>query len=465
MYTIMIMITRLVWQTLLLIGALWILDAAVDSFVFHQETFVQQIAHPSSQEVYLRVVGIGFLIALGYCRFLVYKTKQAEEALMKSQTSLAEAQRIAHLGSWEWNIQTDEVSRSVEACLILGLSPKDYTLSKKLINRYIQPEDRELIRTSRQKALTEGTPYSIDFRLLHPNGERKVVHTEAEVHHDKDGTPIRMVGTLHDITERVRAEEELQHHREELSHVSRVETMAEMAASVAHELNQPLTAILTNAQFLHRVLATDKRAKELDGALEDIIDNSKRAGEIIRRQRHFLSRGERERSPLDINELIRGLEIFTRADIQKNKVKLVLDLAADLAKTNGDRIQIEQVLLNLIRNGMESMQELDNEGRELVVKTSMSEPNVIMVGILDTGPPINDEVFEQLFEPFYSTKASGLGMGLSISRSLIESHGGRLWASRNEDQGITMCLTLPRKEGESSYWPRPTAADEPRALS
>ena len=369
-----------------------------------------------------------------------------EEALQITQKSLAEAQRIANVGSWEWNLDTDEWLRTDEVYRIYGFIPGDPEITHEMFCEGVHPDDRARREAVRQTALDGGEAYGLDYRIIRPSGEERTLHSEAELYRDETGSPIRMVGTIHDVTERVQAEEDLRRHREELSHVARVQTMAELATSLAHELNQPLTAILTNAQFLHRSLSADTRTEELDGALEDIVDSAKRAGDIIRRQHHFVSKGEREQSPLDINELIQGLEIFTRSDTQKNNVNVVFDLAADLAKTIGDRVQLEQVLLNLLRNSMEAMKDLDNEGSELVVKTSMSEPDVIMIAIRDGGPPLNDEVFEQLFQPFYSTKAGGLGMGLPISRSLIESHGGRLWATKNEDQGITMCLTLPCEE-------------------
>ncbi len=372
--------------------------------------------------------------------------EMTEEALQITQKSLGEAQRIANVGSWEWNVETDEWLWTDEVYRIFGFIPGDPEITHEIFCEGVHPDDRARRETVRQTALAGGEAYGLDYRIIRPSGEERTLHSEAEIYRDETGSPIRMVGTIHDVTERVQAEEELRRHREELSHVARVQTMAELATSLAHELNQPLTAILTNAQFLHRSLSTDKRTEELDGALEDIVDNAKRAGDIIRRQHHFVSKGEREKSSLDINELIQELEIFTRSDTQKNNVNVVFDLAADLAKTIGDRVQLEQVLLNLLRNSMEAMKDLDNEGSELVVKISMSEPDVIMIAIRDGGPPLNDEVFEQLFQPFYSTKAGGLGMGLPISRSLIESHGGRLWATKNEDQGITVCLTLPCEE-------------------
>ena len=313
--------------------------------------------------------------------------KLAEETLKITQKSLAEAQRIANVGSWEWNLGTDEWSRTDEVYRIYGFTPGDPEITHETFCEGVHPDDRERREEVRRKALAEDTAYGFDYRIIRPSGEERTLHSEAELYRDETGSPVRMVGTIHDVTERVQAEEELHRHREELSHVSRVQTMAELATSLAHELNQPLTAILTNAQFLHRSLSADKRTEELDGALEDIVDNAKRAGDIIRRQHHFVSKGERERSPLDVNELIQELEIFIRADTQKNNVNVVLDLATDLARTIGDRVQLEQVLLNLIRNSMEAMKEVDKEGRELVVKTSMGEPNVIMVAIRDVAPP------------------------------------------------------------------------------
>jgi len=228
-----------------------------------------------------------------------------------------------------------------------------------------------------------------------------------------------------------------------LAHVARVSAMGELAAAIAHELNQPLTAIRTNAQATRKMLARGgvDRA-ELDEALGDITSDAVRAGEIIRRLRDLLRKEDAERVPLDVNELIRGVEPFARADLLEHNAVLVMQLAARLPSVIGDRIQLQQVVLNLIRNASEAMR--DAAQREIVMSTASAGPETIEVTVRDHGSSLSDEEFGRMFQPFYTTKPSGLGIGLSLSRSIIEAHGGLLWATRNDvDTGITMHFTLP----------------------
>ncbi len=245
-------------------------------------------------------------------------------------------------------------------------------------------------------------------------------------------------------------EEELQRRRDELAHVSRVATMGGLGASIAHELNQPLTAILNCAGTTMRLLAAEEPdLEELDEAQQTIVESATRAGEIIRHQHDFLRRGELTKTPVAINELIRNITRVTRAEVLRNKIALLQDLAPDLPRIMGDPIQLEQVILNLIRNGVEAMADPAWGNRELLVQTAMSGPHWIVLKVRDTGPPIDDEAFAQMFTPFHTTKPEGLGMGLSISRTIVEAHGGRLRATRNPELGITIDLTLACEEESS----------------
>ena len=253
-----------------------------------------------------------------------------------------------------------------------------------------------------------------------------------------------------EITERKRAEEELQRRRDELAHMSRVVTMGELSTSIAHEINQPLTVILSTAGASRRLLAADEPDLEkLDEAQQDIVESATRAGKIIRHQFDFLHRGEVKKTAVAINQLIRNIEQVTRAEVHHNKIALLLDLAPDLPSIMGDPIQLEQVILNLIRNSLEAMEDPGWGNRELLVQTSLSGPHEIRLRVRDTGPPIDDETFAQMFTPFHSTKPEGLGMGLPISRTIAEAHGGHLGATRNADLGITIDLTLACEEASS----------------
>jgi signal transduction histidine kinase len=192
------------------------------------------------------------------------------------------------------------------------------------------------------------------------------------------------------------------------------------------------------------MLASGKLDKaELDEALADINADAGRAGEIIRRLRELLRKGDAEKLPLDVNEVVRSVEPLTKMDALHNDVSLVMDLAPDLPPTAGDRIQLQQVMLNLVRNGCDAMRDSARHGGRLTLHTALAQPGTIEITVEDTGPPLSDESFARMFRPFYTTKAGGLGVGLSISRSIVEAHGGLLWASRNPEQGLTLHLTLP----------------------
>ena len=330
----------------------------------------------------------------------------------------------------------------------------------------IHPEDKDRILGTFEE-FAQGR-FDHEYRIVRPDGSVRWIRDRGYPTRNENGNVLFMVGVARDITKRKRAEEalqqardqledrvkertrelstayeELRQRREELAHVSRVATMAELSSSLAHELNQPLTAILTNAQTLGRLQTGGKvDDEEFKEIVQDIVEDARRAGQIIRHQRDFLRRGDLEKRPLDLNEVIRGVQELARPD-----VRLVLDLVSDLPEVVGDRIQLEQVLLNLIRNGSDAMKNVAEDLRELVVKTSTSASE-ITVAVHDTGPPLEDEVFDQLFEPFYTTKPQGLGMGLSISRSIIEAPCGHLWATRHDKKGMTLSFTLPVSQGD-----------------
>lgn len=256
-----------------------------------------------------------------------------------------------------------------------------------------------------------------------------------------------------DITHRQQVEELLRQQTAELAHAARVTTLGELSAALAHELNQPLTAIAANAQAALRMLdAPAPDLREASEALQDVIRDTQRAGETIRRMRSLLWKGDLEKHPVDVNEAVRSIEVFAKADGLQSGISLRLDLAPELSRVLGDRIQLQQVLLNLIHNGLEAMRALAGP-RELVVQTSQSDAaDEVRVSVRDAGPPLAASVLQRMFEPFYTTKPGGLGMGLSISRSILEAHGGRLWAEPNPDQGITVRFTLPalKENGHAS---------------
>lgn len=237
--------------------------------------------------------------------------------------------------------------------------------------------------------------------------------------------------------------------RAELAHVARVSTLGEMASALAHELNQPLTAILSNAQTTRRLLSQDRVSpRRIDEALEDVVAGAERAREIIRRLRKLMRRGEVSREPLSVNDVLRDVEAFARASAKDKGVSLRLDLTEKLPSVDGDPIQLQQVTLNLVSNGAEAMASGGGDG-EIVISTYLDESGDVVTAVRDAGPPVEEKVVGQMFEPFFTTRGEGLGMGLAICRTIIEAHGGRLWAERNPDHGLTLRFTLPPRERRS----------------
>src|SRR5262249_21572053 len=256
------------------------------------------------------------------------------------------------------------------------------------------------------------------------------------------------ITTIRDITDRQRAQREAQEQRQLLTHLGRVAVLGELSGALAHELSQPLTAILSNAQAARRMLTRDPvNLREIDEILEDIASADRRAGEVIRRLRAMFRPGESNRQLLDLNEIARDVLDFARSDLLTRHVQVVTKLAPDLPKVRGDSVQVQQVLLNLIVNGCEAMIGNEPNDRALVIETSVVDHETVGISVLDNGSGIRADILDQLFEPFVTTKHQGLGLGLTICRSIATARGGQLWAGNNADRGPASRLLLPRNDG------------------
>ncbi len=305
-------------------------------------------------------------------------------------------------------------------------------------------------RDSAERALA-GETVTYEAELPFPDGQTRHIDFTYVPDVDENGDVRGFFALARDITERREAEQDARELRESLSHVTRVTMAGELAASIAHELNQPLTAILSNAQAALRFLPskTPANAQEVAEALADIAQDADRAGKVIRRLHRLLRRGDVKHEPLDLNEAIREVTTLARNEAMLREVAVELDLAEDLPLVSGDRIQVQQVVLNLVMNACEAMSGTDAGTRELAVETRRPAPGVVRVSIRDSGPGIDEGSIERIFEPFVTTKSGGMGMGLSISRSIVEAHGGELRASSNPDGGATFAFSLPVHQGES----------------
>jgi PAS domain S-box-containing protein len=405
-----------------------------------EERWIEHVCQPVQDETG------NFLGYRASNRDITHRKKIEEELEIKKQ-SLAEAQRIAHLGNWDWNIVTNELYWSDEIYRIFGLTPQEFGATYEAFLDTVHPEDRQLVESSVDAALKEDKPYSIDHRIVLPDGLERIVHEQAEVIRDEAGQAIQMTGTVHDITERKKAEEDRRQLREELTHVSRVTTIGTLAGALAHEINQPLTAIMSNAQAAKRFLDAEKpNLDELREIFSDIVDDTSRSSNVIHQLRDFMKKGEINAVPLNINETIQEVLNLIHRDAEHRNITIKLDTSESLPQVMGDKVQLQQVILNLVINGFDAMMYQDSGSRELTIRTEQDDDNHIHVAVKDTGMGIEEEKLEQIFEPFISTKLEGMGLGLSINRYIITAHNGRMWATNNPDHGATVHFTLPFKE-------------------
>jgi len=293
----------------------------------------------------------------------------------------------------------------------------------------------ELLRTGRW-----------DGELVHTarDGTQVIVASRWSLQRDKQGLPAAILETNNNITEQKRAEEALRQAQAELAHVTRVTTLGELAASIAHEVNQPLSGIITNSNACIRWLAGDSpNLDEAREAIRRILRDGNRASDVISRIRALVSKTDTEKSRLDVNAAIQEVAALAQGEVGRNKVALRTELAHDLPPVLGDRVQLQQVILNLVMNGVEAMASVADRPRELLIYSHQDGSDKILVAVRDSGTELHSENLDRFFEPFFSTKPKGMGMGLAISRSIIESHGGRLWAVPNDGPGVTFAFALP----------------------
>ena len=381
----------------------------------------------------------------------ITKRKQAEEQLRMSEATLREskeridlATKAAGLVVWTWNIPRDEVWLSNKDRALFGFSQGE-KLTAERIRSVVHPEDRQLVRELRENALRTGEEIETQYRVLLPDGKVRWVTRRGRVEFDADGKPFKERGVLMDITERRQAELEAERQRNELAHLSRVTTLGELSGSLAHELNLPLTAILSNAQAAQRILANgDADLGEVLEILNDIVSEDKRAGEVIRRLRLLLKKGEVQQHSLRINKVVRDVLKLIRSDLINQKVTVDIELARNLPTVTGDPIQLQQVLLNLVVNACDAMTACATPERRLLIRTGIENgSSAVIVSVTDRGGSIPEEKIEQIFEPFFTTKAKGMGLGLSVCRTIIAAHRGKLWATNNADRGATFHFSLP----------------------
>ncbi len=395
------------------------------------------------------VLGLVLLTSSVDRRFAAQILELQEEKLRRSEAYLAEAQRLTHTGSWAWRVAGgDALHLSGEWYRIYGFDPENGPPTFEERRQRTHPEDRAKWQGAIDQAIAEKSEYKAEFRILLPDGSVKHIHTVGHPVLNASGDLVQFVGSSTDITERKHAEEALRQAQTDLAHASRVTTMGELTASLAHEVNQPIAAAVTDANTCLRWLARDQPdLEEAREAAARVVKDATRAAEIIARVRMVFKKGVAQRELVDVNELIREMIILLRNEISRQSIAVRTQLAEALPRIMADRVQLQQVMMNLVMNSIDAMKDVDGP-RSLTINSRSAESEQVMVSVSDTGVGLPSQQAEQIFNAFFSTKAHGTGMGLRISRSIVESHGGRLWAADNSPRGASFHLTLPTKVEE-----------------
>jgi PAS domain S-box-containing protein len=379
--------------------------------------------------------------------------KRAEDALRRSEAYLAEAQRLSLTGSFGWRVASGDMVWSEETYQIFELERSVGPTIDLLLQR-VHPDDRQLVRQEVDRVAEGNHDLDIELRLLMPNGRVKDLHVRSHRVEGESGDE-EVVGAVMDITATKDAQRKLHAAQAELAHVNRVTTMGQLAASIAHEIKQPITAVVTNASAgLLWLAAQPPELGEVRDAFDRVIDAGNRAGQVIGQVRALIKKDPPAKDDLDLNEAILEVIALTHGEMVKNGVSLHTQLAAGLPLVQGDRVQMRQVILNLIINAVEAMSGVSKGPRELLISSRKDASSRVLVAVQDSGPGLTAEGFDRLFDPFYTTKPEGMGMGLSICRSIVEAHGGRVWASRADAHGISVQFSLPvgaesRNEGSA----------------
>jgi len=372
--------------------------------------------------------------------------KRAERALRRSEAFLAEGQHLGQIGSFSWRVPTDEITWSVELYRIYKLEI-GVPVTLELIRTRVHPEDVSLIEKMKMVDLARegGHDFEWHYRLLMPDDSIKYLHAVAHATRDQDGQ-LEYIATVQDVTARRLTEEARDKARSELAHVARVMSLGALAASIAHEINQPLSGIVTNANTCLRMLAADP--PNVEGARETArrtMRDGNRATDVITRLRGLYSKKDPLPESMDLNEATREVIALSLSQLQRNQVILRQELADDLPLVTGDRVQLQQVILNLIGNATEAMSAVDDRPRELLIRTERDEDDRVRLTVKDVGVGFAPYAADRLFESFYTTKTDGMGIGLSVSRSIIDAHQGHLWAALNDGPGCTFSFAIPRR--------------------
>ena len=373
----------------------------------------------------------------------VTQRREAEEAVRRSEAYLQEAQRLGHIGSWSRDNASGVISASPELIRIFGRDAEKENLTQEIMFGSIHPDERSAIVEVIERGRSEKTDIEADYRIVLPDGTIRYVHAVSHPVLGEGGALVENIGTIMDVTERRQAEEKLRQADADLARVSRITIMGELTASLAHEVNQPITAAVANANACLRWLASDTpNLEEAREAAMAIISDGTRAAEIISRTRRLFEKGASQRETIDLDEVVRETVTLLSSEASRYSTTIRTRLAEGSPQITGDRVQLQQVLMNLILNSIEATKEVERP-REISIVSQIATDEQIVVSVSDTGVGLPEHRADQLFDTFFTTKHHGTGMGLSISRSIISAHGGRLWAEPNDPFGAVFRFTLP----------------------
>jgi PAS domain S-box-containing protein len=411
--------------------------------------FEHRLLMPDGAIKYIQVLAHARHTSPGELEFVgavtdVTAAKQAEMKLRESEAYLAEAQRLSHTGSWAFCPATGDFRYwSEESFRMMGFDSTDGAPSFETVAQRFHPDDQPVIAEKLERGTRQRAEFELDYRIILPGGEIRNLHAVAHPVLAPSGDLVEFVGSVIDVTERMRAEEALRQAQTDLERVNRVTAMGELTVSLAHEIKQPIAAAVINAKTCLRWLERDEpNLSEVHAAAARIVRDGTLAGEIINRIRSQFKKDTSHWELVDVNEVTREMVVLLRSEAMRHNISVRTELAADLPQVLGDRVQLQQVAMNLIVNSIDAMKDVDGR-RELTIKSQRAEHEQLQVSVSDTGIGLPPQQAEQIFNAFFTTKTHGTGMGLRISRSIIESHGGRLWAADNSPRGAIFYFTVP----------------------